>query len=156
MRYSYPFEDSLIVLLRFSGAERVPFEVSPEVPEYSATILADFAKRLHGSCIKWHKELEVFRAKGERVAVFGAGHLAAKLINFYELADLIDCVIDDHPKKVGMLMPGSHLPIVSSAEMVSRGIQVCISTLSPESEIKVRNKLTSFFSGGGRFIPAFN
>jgi len=37
-----------------------------------------------------------------------------------------------------------------------RKITVCISTLSPESEIKVKAKLAGFFEAGGKFEPAFS
>mgnify|MGYP001313105075 CR=1 FL=1 len=66
----------------------------------------------------------------------------------------VDCVIDDHPKKNELVMPGSHLPIVPSSELHERSIKICISTLSPESEVKVKNKLPDYFSSGGIFIPA--
>jgi len=155
-RYSYPYEDSLVVVLRFASTEdKVDLDSIQGDPETSAGTLAEFAARLKTSRLKWRKELEAIRAKGEKVAVFGAGHLTVKFINFYELADLIDCIIDDHPEKVKMLMLGSNLPIVPSAEIASHGIKVCVSTLSPESEAKVRNKLASFFDSGGCFIPAF-
>jgi hypothetical protein len=154
-QFPYPYEDSLIALFRFSESKEIPAEVIYQGPEVSASVLEEFATGLHISCEKWRKELEAYRAKNEKVAVFGAGHLTAKFINLYGLKDLIDCVIDDHPKKVGMAMPGSGLEVVPSAELFSRGIRVCVSTLSPESEIKVRGKLTSFFEAGGCFIPAF-
>lgn len=80
---------------------------------------------------------------------------AVKLINFMGLAPFIDCVIDDNPKKAGLRMPGSHLPIVPSSELAARNIRTCISTLSPESEIRVRQKFADYFKIGGRFIPAF-
>ena len=154
-QFPYSYEDLLIALVYFSQSKEAPVEVKYQAPEISASMLNDFAKGLHASRKQWRTELETYCAKGEKVAVFGAGHLAAKFINFYELSDLIDCVIDDHPKKVGMIMPGSGLKIVPSADLLSRGIQVCISTLSPESEIKVRVKLATFFDAGGRFVPAF-
>ena len=154
-QFPYPYEDSLIALFRFSEASMVPAGVPAATPEASVAMLDGFSKALHASRKKWCKELETYRDKGEKIAMFGAGHLAAKFINFYGLADLIDCVIDDHPKKVGMLMPGSNLPIVPSSALLSQGIRICISTLNPESEIKVRDKLSSFFDAGGRFVPAF-
>ena len=73
---------------------------------------------------------------------------------FLHLEDLIDCVIDDHHKKNELEMPGSHLQIVPSSELHERGIEVCISTLSPESEEKVKSKLLDYFSSGGIFIAA--
>jgi hypothetical protein len=122
----------------------------------AGAVLADFALGLDISRDKWRTELTALIAEGEKIAVFGGGHLAAKFINFYGVTDLIDCVIDDHPLKQGMAMPGSALPICPSSELGARRIRVCISTLSPESEVKVRVKLAVFFSNGGIFIPAFS
>jgi hypothetical protein len=154
-RFSSTYEDTLNVLLYFNEADEMPVETFPPVPDTFGVKLDEFATSLKISCKKWREQLETYHRKGEKVALFGAGHLAAKFINFYGLADLIDCVIDDHPKKIGLVMPGSGLEVVSSAELLPRSIKVCISTLNPESEIKVRGKLSSFFDAGGCFIPAF-
>ena len=145
-----------MVLLRFSDTELAPIKKFSNLPEESSNVLANFAESLHSCLSMWHKKLETFRAKGKKVAIFGAGHLAVKFINFYGLDKLVDCIIDDHPKKVGMLLPGSNIPVVSSEQIQLRGIQICISTLNPESEVKVRKKLTRFLDEGGQFISAFN
>ena len=105
---------------------------------------------------QWRTKLQGIQAKGDKIAVFGAGHLAAKFINFFEIKDLITCVIDDNPKKVGMYMPGSGLPIIPSTQLQKLGIRYCVSTLSPESEVKVRINLAHFFDNGGTFLPAFS
>jgi hypothetical protein len=103
----------------------------------------------------WHTKLHGIRKNGDKVAVFGAGHLATKFINFFELENLIDCVVDDHPEKVGLHMPGSGLPIIPSSKIKEYGIRYCVSTLSPESEVKVRKKIQDYFENGGHFLPAF-
>lgn len=149
-RYSYPYEDSLIAVLQF-GVGSDASSASKEGTER----VRGFSGRFPEARARWRKELEGYRAGGKTVAMFGAGHLSAKFINFLDLADLIDCVVDDHPKKAGMLMPGSRLPIVPSSEMASRGVAICVSTLNPESETRVRQKLATFVDGGGRFVPAF-
>lgn len=153
-RYVYPYEDSLIAVFRFDGADAKETGQATAVKEASESV-ANFAVELEQSRVHWRAELEGYRARGETVAMFGAGHLAVKFINFLNMGDLIDCVVDDHPQKAGLLMPGSHRPIVPSAELAARGVTVCISTLNPESEARVRQKLTSFFDGGGCFVPAF-
>jgi len=53
------------------------------------------------------------------------------------------------------MMPGSALKIVSSEELTARGIKICISTLNPESEARVKKKLSDYFDSGGEFISAF-
>ncbi len=155
-RYVYPFEDSLVVVLRFGEKSSTVAEPQPADPLVSKAKLDGFAAEFEVSRSRWRSQINALRDKGEKVAVFGGGHLAAKFINFYGLADLIDCVIDDHPRKQGMFMPGSGLPICSSTDLASRGIGTCISTLSPESETKVRIKLSEFFGSGGIFVPAFS
>lgn len=150
-RYRYPFEDALVTVLRFDSS-------APVIGEPNRGTLGDlqaFAESYPVEKSRWHTTLSSLKSSGETLAVFGAGHLAVKLINFMGLTPFIDCVIDDHPKKTGLRMPGSHLPIVPSSELVARNIRTCISTLSPESEIRVRQKLTDYFKTGGRFIPAF-
>lgn len=153
-RYVYPYEDSLIAVLRFNGVLAKSTGQPAAVTESSESVV-NFAATLEQSRVRWRAELESYRAHGETMAIFGAGHLAVKFINFLNVGDLIDCVVDDHPQKAGLLMPGSHRPIVRSSELTARGVTVCISTLSPESEARVRQKLATFFDSGGRFVPAF-
>ena len=86
-------------------------------------------------------------------AVFGAGHLAAKFINFYALEGLIECVIDDHENKREMLMPGSRLPIRGAAAL--KDIDICLLSLNPESERKVVAKHHDFRDSGGQFMSIF-
>lgn len=161
-RCPYYYEDSLVVAFRFhppttplkmSGDENLPS--SNDLLNVKET-LEKFGHELKAARQSWRERLMIYRDKGEKLAIFGAGHLAAKFINFLNLKDLIDCVIDDHPNKVGLKMPGSLLPIFPSSELVPRGINICISTLSPESEKKVRQKMTFYFNHGGIFMPAFN
>lgn len=152
-RYSYPFEDSLIMVLKFDKNKTKKEELMDYVSNESK-IIDDFSKGLEKKRLDWRKVLLNYKNQGIPVALFGAGHLAVKFINFLQLEDLIDCVIDDHPSKIRLKMPGSYLEILSSKHLHQRGIKVCISTLSPESEEKVRNKLPEYFTSGGVFLPA--
>ncbi len=92
---------------------------------------------------------------GKETAIFGAGHLACKFINFFEIKDAICFLVDDHPKKKGCRMPASNLPIVGSAELMEQHIDLCLLSLSPESEAKVRNKQKAYLDGGGTFASIF-
>jgi len=139
-----------VAVLRFGASAPAP--VPAPVP--GADVL-QFARSFAGERARWQAELARLAASGRRIAVFGAGHLAVKLVNFMQLAPWVDCVVDDHPAKGGLRMPGSRLPIVPSAAMAARGIDTCISTLSPESEARARPKLADFFARGGVFMPAF-
>jgi SAM-dependent methyltransferase len=99
--------------------------------------------------------LRQLSAREGKIAFFGAGHLACTYINLLELKRHIEFVVDDHPKKCGMFMPGSRLPILSSRSLVEHDIKICLSTLSPETEQKVADTHRGFVNTGGRFVSIF-
>jgi hypothetical protein len=149
--YPYPLEDSLIAVVR---------NESPEVTETRAAPVAlaaarEFATRFAQEGDRMRSLFRRWQEAGKRVAVFGAGHLAAKFVNFHRLAGMIDCVVDDNARKQELLMPGSRLPIRGSAVLVSRPIDLCLLSLNPESEQKVLAKNQSFIEQGGRFLSIF-
>lgn len=152
-RCSYPYEDSLLVAFQFSSLKSGS-KTQPVLSE-SAILLENFKNELTHAQREWRELLISYRKEGKKIAVFGAGHLAVKFINFFELSGYLDCVIDDNPHKAGMKMPGSCLPIEPSKILSEQGITLCISTLSPESDSKVRQKLSAYFEGGGLMISAF-
>ncbi len=151
-RYPYPYEDALVAVLQFDAPHSE--EKRPAVEGIAA--LQAFAGCFSVERARWHAELSSRRDRGEKLAIFGAGHLAVKLINFMDLAQFIDCVIDDNPRKAGLQMPGSRLEIVPSGALAERGIRYCISTLSPESETSVRRKLAGYVAAGGSMVSAFS
>ena len=155
-RYSYPYEDSLNLVLNFSATDVKTKKINLHDAVPKPNMTEHFYNQFGAVSAQWRFKLEGIISKGDKVAVFGAGHLAVKFINFFKLEDLITCVIDDHPQKLGMYMPGSGLPIIPSDRLKEMSIRYCVSTLSPESELKVRNKLANFFDSGGIFLPAFN
>lgn len=154
-RYPYNYEDSLLAAFQFDSDK--PHVAQPvKVSSFDVRgVLQQFHDGFETSKSAWNDLLQGYRNQGQKVAVFGAGHLAVKWINFLGVSHLIDCVIDDNANKAGMFMPGSKLPILPSSVLGDRKIKICISTLSPESELKVRQKLSSYFAEGGIFVPAF-
>ncbi len=89
------------------------------------------------------------------IAFFGAGHLTCMYINLLQLKLHIDCILDDHPKKRGLYLPGSRLPILGSESLTQRGIKICLSPLSPETEALVARNNADFLANGGTFWSIF-
>jgi hypothetical protein len=116
--------------------------------------LAAFASGLAGRRQAMRQLLQDWRQRG-KIAVFGAGHQSVMFINLLGVADLIDFVVDDHPRKLGLRLPGSRLPIVASAVLAGGEVKLCLSSLSAESEGKVVQKHRSFFEKGGSFASIF-
>lgn len=104
---------------------------------------------------KFRNFLGMYRQNGNKIALFGAGHLACTFVNLLSLRDYFDFVVDDHPNKKGLFMPGSKLPIRSSATLVEDGIKLCLLSLNPDNEEKVMRQNQEFLAHGGVFSSIF-
>jgi methyltransferase family protein/putative zinc binding protein/C-methyltransferase-like protein len=143
---------SLVALTRPQPALQPP-RVPPLVLQAEIDRMSHFASSLPRlrQCTQ-----DALRRLSGPVAFFGAGHMACTYISLLELGGALDCVVDDHPQKRGMFMPGSRLPVVGSDALAHRGITACISALSPGSEARVAAKNASFTAAGGRFLSIFS
>jgi hypothetical protein len=147
-------EDSLIAIVRNVRSTPKKSEESNVGKEIAR--LDQFARTLSSRGLRLKQHLQALRMQGQRVALFGAGHLAAKFINFYGLADSLIGVIDDNPNKLGRYMPGSKLPIIGSACLEKGEVDLCILTLNPESEQKVLKAKAGYISRGGKLRSIFS
>ncbi len=149
--YPYTHENSLVALV----APRRPGPAPAEPPEAEWVRGAAFARALPGRRRQWLRYCSDALRDGGKLAMFGAGHLACTFINVMGLKDEIAFVVDDHPAKRGLRMPGSGLPILPSTALIDEGVSVCLSSLSPESEEKVIRNQGPFLARGGRFTSVF-
>ncbi len=150
--YPYALENSLVILARNVRPAGVAI-TSDAAGEWRKGIeyAAHFAERRE----RVREFLRTYRATGARVAMFGAGHLAAKFINLFGVAEWISFVADDHPNKKGLFMPGSGLPIRGSSALLEEEINLCLLSLNPESEEKVLANNREFLRRGGRAESIF-
>lgn len=156
-RFPYPMEDSLVAMVRVPESPpeaSVPDDAGPPAAELEAG--RHFAERFPVVRAAYQRHLGHLRERGKRVAAFGAGHLAAKFINFYGLGAFIDSVIDDNPDKAGLRMPGSLLPVVGSGVLESGTVDLCLLSLSPESEARVLERRAAYVRAGGVFRSMFS
>lgn len=155
--------------LRYAGwhtLRRITFDSEPEDLEVAFAVPAarntefyttepdlrtahDFVAKFERQRRSWHVKLAGLNVKA---AVFGAGHHATHLINYYGLAPYIGVVIDDNEHKVGRTMPGSRLPIVGSWWLRANRSSIVVSTLSAEKTAKVRAQLPEF---RGRWLLSY-
>jgi SAM-dependent methyltransferase len=151
--YPYPMEDSLIAIVRNvrSKSQKARIDVGAEISR-----LEDFASTFSSRGLRIKQHLELLKEQGKTIALFGAGHLAAKFINFYGLAHCLFGVIDDNPNKLGRFMPGSKVRIISSSCLDSGKVDLCLLTLNPESEQKVLKAKAGYVAQGGKFRSIFS
>ena len=92
------------------------------------------------------------RAKGKRVAGYGAAAKATVMLNACGLGkDDLDFVCDQNPLKQGRLMPGAHIPIVPAAQLADSNVDHCILFVWNIAD-EIRGKQAAFTARGGKFI----
>ena len=154
--YPYAYEDAIIAIFRVGDTRSSP-QLIADRGEVESVIegLKKFTEKFEARKVRLREELETRRSAGERLALFGAGHHSAKYLNFYGCADLVEYAIDDSPTKQALYISGTDIPIKDSRFLIESELTTCFSSLSPESEVKVRQSLASFFARGGQLLPIF-
>ncbi len=96
--------------------------------------------------------LENIKKSGKRVVGYGAPAKATTLMYAFGLGgDVIDYVVDDAVMKQGRLMPGTHIPIVSSEQLYKDKPDYCLILAWNFAEPIMENN-KEFTKQGGQFI----
>jgi SAM-dependent methyltransferase len=91
------------------------------------------------------------RAMGKRIAGYGASTTVTTLAWHFDVADKLEFLLDDNPRKQGLFSPGCHVPVLPSEELyVSRPDYVIILAWNYAEPIMKRHK--RFLDEGGRFV----
>jgi len=154
-RYPYPYEDSLVAILRAEPKEILSRSLLQSSVAHLAIGLEEFSASFSRAKTVWQQALSKELETGRKLAIFGAGHHAVKFVNFYSLGGFLECAIDDNPTKSGMYLAGTKLQIRSSAALNALNIRLCLSSLNPTSEAGLRTTLPDYFARGGEFRPCF-
>jgi hypothetical protein len=152
--YVYSNENSLVAIVQ-ERQEHRPSETAGNDVERQQTLGRDYAAAFHSYRDDVRRILGDCRKTTGRIAMFGAGHLSCFWMNVLGVSEKIDFVVDDHPAKTGLFMPGSRLPIYPSSRLLEHNIRLCLLSLSPESEAKVVAKNEAFVQRGGSFASMF-
>jgi hypothetical protein len=150
----YALENSLVAIAVVDSGKPASALDQGVVPKEVERI-RHFAEAFTGRKRAIHDELERLRNQHGRIAIFGAGHLACTFINLFDVGGFVDCVLDDNPHKVGLYMPGSRIPIVSSRALLDRGITLCLLSIGAGGEHTVIDKHREFIARGGMFRSIF-
>jgi len=151
--YPYPYENCLVII---AAVDDGVIEVSePDHLDASKQLMLNYGKNFINNREIAREKLKKIKENYGEIAIFGAGHLATMYINVFGLDDLISFVVDDDHNKRGLFIPGCRLPIYSSSALLDRDIKYCLTSLSPESELKVIEANKKFLSNGGIFASIF-
>ena len=155
--YLYPLENSLVAVVQKTPCSS---EDRPS-PDATASLAGELAvARAYGRGWSARSQaiqayLASHRARGGRVAMFGAGHAAAMYINLHRLAELIDQVVDDAPAKQGRFMPGSRLPILPSSSLLAGKITLCLLSVNHNTEPRVLARHQAYVDAGNVFFSIY-
>ncbi len=96
--------------------------------------------------------LERLRSAGKRLAAYGAPAKGNTLLNYCRIdATALEFTVDRSPHKQGMLLPGSHLPILAPEELLARRPDYAlILPWNIADEIVAQQR--EYVRRGGRFI----
>jgi C-methyltransferase-like protein/putative zinc binding protein/methyltransferase family protein len=151
--FPYTLENSLVGIARVGSS--VESKPPRDLLDGETERAQHFSRSLAGRAESYRRFLADYARTHGPVAIFGAGHLACTFINLLGLKEYVEFLVDDHPHKCGLFMPGSRLPIMGSSELVARGIKLALLTVAVESEEKVIQKNQTFAQAGGAFASIF-
>ena len=103
----------------------------------------------------WEKIAPYIDAGGD-ISGYGASPTATTLMYALDLQDRLNCLFDDNPIKHGLLSPGRHLPVYSSAELATRRPAVTILLAWNYADPILRRNEAYLASGGKFLIPLPN
>jgi len=98
------------------------------------------------------KLLRELKAKGKKIAGFGAPAKATTLMYHFEIGpDLIDFIVDDSPLKQNLFTPGYHVPVVPSSVMYERKPDYVL-ILAWNFAAQIMKSHKAYTKAGGHFI----
>lgn len=102
--------------------------------------------------IKLRELLAGLKEKGHKIAGYGAPAKATTLMHVLGIDGKdLDFIVDDSPYKQGLVMPGTHVPIVPPTKLYNSGIDYCL-ILAWNFADAIMEKHKLFAKSGGRFI----
>lgn len=153
--HHYALENALVAFARSGGKRSFNSRSSGDSRATELARWRRFAASFETTNAKIKAGLDNAAAQYGRIALFGAGHISCKFVNFFNIENRIEFVADNDQYKTGLFMPGSALPILPSSELVRQNIRFCLLGLSPESEQKAIQSHQEFLGRGGVFKSIF-
>lgn len=112
----------------------------------------DFSARVQSMKTKLRALLESLKAKGQRVAAYGAAAKGSTLLNYFGIGrDILEFVVDRSTYKQGRFMPGVHIPILAPSALVER-MPDAVLLLTWNFAGEILEQQSEYRQRGGKFI----
>lgn len=111
-----------------------------------------FSARVEGLKTELRGMLADAKAKGARIAAYGAAAKGSTLLNYFEIGrETIDFVVDRSTYKQGRYVPGVHIPIVPTEQLVKE-MPDYVLLLTWNFAAEILEQQAEYRRRGGRFI----
>ena len=108
MRYFICIKKKRIISKKVN--EYLEYEKKSNIDNLKACL--DFKKNCELSKNKILENLNIFKKEGKSVAGYAATSKSTTILNYCNItADLVSCIYDTTPDKIGKFSPGKHIPI---------------------------------------------
>ena len=154
-KFKYPFEDILVMIARknygndYCIKQKIISNKKGGENLYSLAI--DYSKSFNMWTNLYNKYFENLIESGEKIAIFGAGHLSTAFILYHNLVKHIAIVIDDTKEKQGLFLASTNIPIRSSESLITNNITICFIGISPVKESLIFENNYMYLERGGKF-----
>jgi len=123
-----------------------------ELGVLSPEVYTQFKQRIVARGQELRDRLTAIRARGERVAGFGAPAKLTTLMHEFGLTgDDIDFIVDDSSIKQGRFTPGTRIPVVPSPVLYERRPEYCV-VFAWNFADSIIAKHTAYTQGGAHFL----
>ncbi len=132
-----------------SVAELIAFETAAGL--HRPETFEAFAEKLKGVKKKLRQVLGDLKARGNKIAGYGASVGVTTLLYLFDLGDQLDFLTDDNPRKQHTFSPGQHIPVLPPEALYDRGADYVL-ILAWNYAAPIMKKHRMFAERGGRFI----
>jgi hypothetical protein len=150
----YPGENSVIALVRINNLNKLnKLEIEEKALDEQKNLGENYSKEFF-SRRKFIREY-LGNVNKKKIAIFGAGHHACAFLTLYNVEKYINFMVDDNTNKVGLFMPKSRVPIVSSGQLYNKNVSLCLLAVNPRIDERIRLKLRKLLAEGGEIFSIF-
>lgn len=118
------------------------------------SLVREFGQRIARVSRGLHDVVAGLRASGRRICGYGASARAVTLMAQADVDDAIDWIVDDNPRKTGLFIPGSGIPVLAPAELRAGTADYCV-LFAWNFGSDIMAKTADFARAGGMFIIPF-
>ncbi len=112
----------------------------------------EFARAVAANKLELRELLADLRAKGKRLAAYGAPAKGSTLLNYCGIGtELVEYTVDKNPLKVGRYTPGMHLPVLPASALVER-VPDYVLILAWNFAEEIQRQQATYLDRGGRFL----